>query len=109
LDKKELIKAEAELIQALNGIRFMLGKPVIPVSDLSADTNAGEAFSLNRLLDVLGDCFTSSEFYQAYGKLDPKASRGAMKNQLTAMENVGSVKIVDRGLGRRPSTYQKIT
>ena len=114
-NRRELEKTRAELQRYLGIIEFAL-------QDKAAQNGNGhvEMFSIKdapfglrgedsaviEVLNKLPSKFTTTDVVLGFGD-DAKEKRGAIKSALKRAEESGSIVVVNRGRGRRPTEFEK--
>ena len=117
-DPKKLLRARDELRRLLEIVEFALTKygkePHNSHSELTlplATDPPSQPGSSRQILEVISKLplkFTTSDVIQGLGE-DGKDSRPKVKMILKQAVENGILRITSRGLGRRPSEYEKVT
>lgn len=110
-NKTDLKRQQKELLQYLKIIDFALNEehiadtttPTLPLQS-AIPINEGVSTVL-KLISSLPREFSSSSIYNL---TKDRISRGVVKAALTEAINTGKIKETQKGVGRRPSQYQKL-
>ena len=110
-DRAKLQQLEAELSKALAVVRFAINGQIQSRADESSAEAENEGSdsdtTLTQLTEVIKNLpsrFTSAAVRTAAGNL----TRSAVNAGLMRIEQRGIIRTVQRGVGRRPATFEKV-